>query len=53
MTGATGFVGGYLAERLHQLYSDMPMFLLVRDSKGQRAEERITTHIPSFRGQIV
>lgn len=53
MTGATGFVGGYLAERLHQLYSDVPMFLLVRDSKGQRAEERINAHIPTFRGRVV
>lgn len=53
MTGATGFVGGYLADRLHQLYSDVPMFLLVRGSKDQCAEERITTQIPTFRGRIV
>lgn len=53
MTGATGFVGGYLAERLHQLSPDVPMFLLVRDLKDQCAEERIRTHIPAFRGRVV
>jgi nucleoside-diphosphate-sugar epimerase len=53
MTGATGFVGGYLAERLQQISPDVPMFLLVRDLKGRNAEERITTHIPAFCGRIV
>lgn len=53
ITGATGFVGSYLADRLQQRYPEVPMFLLARDRKGQRAEERISLSLPTFRGRVV
>lgn len=46
LTGATGFIGQYLVRRL--LLRDIPLVVVVRESRGENANERIGRIVQQF-----
>lgn len=53
VTGATGFVGNYLAQELQRRYPSYPLFLLARAKGSKSAHERVRDIFPDFHGRVI